>query len=401
MANEEADSTDSAVVEDLDQFDWDGEAGVGWVSLLRPSVTLIIIVLLIGGVIFDILGPNNEAITVFGWTFGLMDWMYWLSLLLIVVQVGVGAVQNLPLTKMYLLRFASSKTGLVAGILAILLFSIGTFIPIFWEVPLPQFQFEYQPPPGFEIPSYEVANCVGEIRGQSCYGSWKFPLGTDRSGRDLIEFSIFGLHSSLQVGIVATVLSVIAGTAIGTTAAYYGGWFDRIVMRFVDLMHAVPAFFVYALLAAIFLGAEGDIVVMTLVFGLLSWGGIARLVRSEVLQKVEEDYVKAARSAGASDGLIIRRHLLPNTANTIVTAASTLVPTFMLFEAALSYLDLGDGSVQVVSLGGEIAEGLARPYLTWLDIWWIWAVPASVLVLLLLSFTIAGDTLRDATDPRL
>lgn len=401
MTDDEHDDVQTDVQDDLTDITAEERSRVGWIGIVRPSFTVFVILLLIGGVLYDLLGEDRGYLEILGYEIALLSWMYWLALLLIAVQVGLGMAKNPGLVRHYWDRFSRSKIALFAGGVATLLFAIGTFGPLFIEFQYANVSHRYQPPPSFTIEYWEVPNCVGEIHGDYCHGSWEYPLGTDGSGRDLIFYTVYGLQTSFQVGLTATVLSVIIGTAFGMSAAYYGGWTDAILMRIVDLMHAIPAFFIYALIAAIFMGAEGDLVIMTLVFGTLSWGGIARLVRSEVLQKTEEDYVKVSVASGASAGFIIRRHLLPNTSNTIITSASMLVPTFMLFEAALSYLDLGHGEILEVSLGSEIAYGLEHQFLTMWQVWWIWLIPAVVLVILLISVSVAGDAIRDATDPRL
>jgi peptide/nickel transport system permease protein len=178
---------------------------------------------------------------------------------------------------------------------------------------------------------------------------------------------------------------------VGTVAAYAGGLVDEALMRYVDVQLVFPAFFLYLLLTYLF---GGSLFMFILIFGLTGWGSIARLVRSEALQRREEEYVRAARSAGAGTAYVIRRHLVPNVSNTVITAATLLVPGFILFEASLSFLSLGDPTVP--SWGQVIAAG--RDDLN--TAWWVSTFPGLFLFTTILAFNFVGDAFRDALDPR-
>jgi peptide/nickel transport system permease protein len=162
-------------------------------------------------------------------------------------------------------------------------------------------------------------------------------------------------------------------------------------MRYVDIQITFPAFFLYLLLVYLF---GGSLFLMILIFGLTGWGGIARIVRSEALQRREEAYIQAAKASGASSLWTIKQHLLPNVSNSVITAATLLIPSFILFEAALSFLALGDPTTP--SWGQVIADGRS-------DIasaWWISTLPGFFLFFTILAFNFLGDALRDALDPR-
>jgi peptide/nickel transport system permease protein len=182
-------------------------------------------------------------------------------------------------------------------------------------------------------------------------------------------------------------------TVVGTTAAYFGGRVDSLLMRYVDLQQVIPAFFVYLVVQFLY---GGSVFLLVLVFGLLNWGGVARLVRSDALEEVESGYVKAAESAGHGRLRIVRRHLLPNVSSTVLTAVTLQIPTLLIIEATVSYLDLGARTQ--LTWGLLIAGGFTEN--TFPSQWWIAASPVLALILTTVSFSVLGDALRDALDLR-
>jgi peptide/nickel transport system permease protein len=199
------------------------------------------------------------------------------------------------------------------------------------------------------------------------------------------------MQVSMKLGLITTLLVISIGTVVGTVAAYSGGMVDETLMRYVDIQLTFPTFLLYLLLVFLF---GGSLFMFIVLFGLTSWGGIARLVRSEALQLREEEYVLAAKSAGANAAYVIRRHLVPNVSSTVITAATLAIPGYILAEAALSFLQLGDPTIP--SWGQVIAAGRSD-----LDTaWWISTFPGFFLFFTILAFNFMGDALRDALDPR-
>jgi peptide/nickel transport system permease protein len=178
---------------------------------------------------------------------------------------------------------------------------------------------------------------------------------------------------------------------VGATAAYAGGWVDEVLMRYVDIQLTFPTFFLFLFLAYLY---GGSLFILIMIFGVTGWGGIARIIRSEALQRNEEEYIRAAQSAGASGLYVVRRHMVPNVSNSIITAATLNIPILILSEAALSFIGVGD--VTVPSWGQVIASG--RGDLS--TAWWISTIPGVFLFLTILAFNFLGDALRDALDPR-
>jgi peptide/nickel transport system permease protein len=219
------------------------------------------------------------------------------------------------------------------------------------------------------------------------------PFGTDALSRDVLSRVVSGARVSLSVGVLAVVLSISLGAAVGLVAGYTGGAVDAALMRLVDAALAIPRLFVLLLLLA------GDwrapVVVLILLIGATGWFATARLVRGEVLRLKEESYVSAAEALGAPPGRIMFRHLLPNTFGPLLVAATLGVGDVILLEAGLSFLGLGV-QAPTPSWGGMILDG--KPYLATAP--WAGMFPGLAIVLTVLSANLLGDALRDAVDPR-
>ncbi|MFB6130662.1 MAG: ABC transporter permease [Salinigranum sp.] len=276
------------------------------------------------------------------------------------------------------------------GFLAVV-FVVGLLGPLVVARPELDVLARYQPPVFGAAPTTVTGPCVGRVSDGVCHGTWAHPLGTTGQGKDVLASVVYGTRVSLEVGLVTASLVAVIGTAVGTTAAYAGGLVDEALMRYVDVQMTFPTFFLYLLLLYLY---GGTLFLLVVIFGVTSWGGTARLVRSEALQRRTEPYVEAARVAGASELRIVRRHVLPNVSNTVITNATLLVPSLVLFEATFAFLGLGDPTVP--SWGRLIAAG--RGDLA--SAWWISTIPGVVLFATVLALNFVGDATRDALDPR-
>ncbi|MBI2217783.1 MAG: ABC transporter permease [Candidatus Rokubacteria bacterium] len=224
-------------------------------------------------------------------------------------------------------------------------------------------------------------------------GSWTYPLGTDRLGRDLLSRMIHGARISLAAGVLTVLLAGAIGAAIGLVAGYYRGRVDTVLMRITDATLSFPVILL-ALILAVTAGPSFANVVIAV--AVILWARYARVIRGETLSLMERDFIAQARIAGCSAWRIITRHLLPNTLNTLVVLLTLQVGYVIIVEASLSFLGAGIPPPQP-AWGSMIAEG--RDYIT--SAWWVSSFPGLAILLVVLAFNLFGDWLRDTLDPRL
>jgi peptide/nickel transport system permease protein len=238
--------------------------------------------------------------------------------------------------------------------------------------------------------SYEEIDLLNVLQAPTTAGHHFF--GTDEIGRDYVSRVIFGVRTSMEVGIFVAFTSTIIGVIIGAISGYYGGWVDNILMRITDLVLTLPALAI--LLTAAALLGQGSQWRVSFILALFFWTGLARIVRGVFLSLREKEYVEAAKAAGSGDLRIMFRHILPNTLGPIVVAGTLAVGAAIIVEAALSFLGFGI-KPPTPSLGSLIASGQQFP-----QKWWITVFPGLVLLTIVMSINFVGDGLRDALDPQ-
>jgi oligopeptide transport system permease protein len=268
------------------------------------------------------------------------------------------------------LRLRKNKLALFGGITLVLFIIIAILTP--WLAPY----------------SYETQNLdLGATPPSAAH--W---LGTDIFGRDLLTQIMYGGRISLAVGFIATSVALVIGITWGAIAGYVGGRVDAVMMRLVDILYALP-FMIFIVLLMVVFGR--NVLLLFLAIGAVEWLTMARIMRSQVQQLRQQEFVEAAISLGLPPSTIIRRHLVPNALGPIIVYTTLTIPSVMLLEAFLSFLGLGIQPPQtswglLISYGAETMEEFP----------WLLIFPGLALTLTLFSLNFLGDGLRDALDVR-
>lgn len=268
-------------------------------------------------------------------------------------------------------RFKQNRLAYAGGIIVLLLFLVAVFAPLISP---------YSPN---DIDRRQILEPP----------STRHLMGTDDLGRDVFSRMLWGARISLAVGFVAVGISTLIGMVLGALSGFYGGWTDRIIMRFIDIMLSIPTFFLILAVIA-FIGPS--IWNIMIVIGVTSWMGVARLVRAEFLSLKEREYVLAARALGADDSRIIFRHIMVNSMAPVIISAVLGIASAVLVESALSFLGIG---VQppIPTWGNILTLGKDNIEIAW----WLSVFPGLAILVTVLGYNLLGEGIRDSIDPRL
>ena len=303
-------------------------------------------------------------------------------------------------------RFRKNKIAMVSLVVILIIMVLAFIVPAFYP-----YSYEEQIRGSSNLAPFQYSAAEQE---RIAAGEKVFPhiAGTDRLGRDYAIRLMMGARISLLVGIVASAMVLVIGSIYGSVAAFMGGWVDMVMMRITDIIYTIPDILLIILLGFALKGplealasAPGfgwlktlgpNLVSIFVVFALLYWVSMARIVRSQVLALREAEYVTAARALGASNGHIIKKHLLTNCIGTLIVTTTLQIPSSIFTESFMSFLGMGVAA-PMPSLGSLATEALngmnTYPYLLFL--------PAATISIIILSFNLLGDGLRDAFDPKL
>ena len=299
-------------------------------------------------------------------------------------------------------RFVKNKMAMACLIILIAITLIAIFVPMFYPYNYTQQDVTAKYLRPFEYSKKEMVRINA--------GEKVFPhiMGTDNLGRDYCIRVIYGTRISLMVGFISALIVVFIGIIYGSISGYFGGKVDLIMMRIVDIIYSLPDVLIVILLSVaikdVISTSKNQMVVklgagmisIFIVFGLLYWVGMARQVRGQILSIKEQEYVLAAKAMGASAAHIIRKHMIPNCVSVIIITAAMQIPSAIFTESFLSFVGMGV-SMPMPSLGSLASDArsglVSYPYML--------LFPAMSIFLIVLSFNLLGNGLRDAFDPKL
>lgn len=309
-------------------------------------------------------------------------------------------------------RLRKNKVAMFSLIVIVLIILSSIILPMFWPYSYEE-QLGVRPgkrvDPSFNNLSPFEYGTTEQARIDAGESVFPHIFGTDSAGRDYFIRVVYGTRISLSVGFFASIIVLIIGLVVGSIAGYFGGKLDLIIMRIVDIIYSLPDTLMVILLAAILRVTLGNrlegtalesigsnILSLFIIFALLYWVSMARLVRGQILSLKEEEYVLSAKATGAKGSWIIRKHLLPNSISVIIISTALQIPSAIFTESYLSFLGLGVNA-PMPSLGSLASDALngINSYAYRL------VIPAIAISLIVLSLNLLGDGLRDAFDPKL
>lgn len=309
-------------------------------------------------------------------------------------------------------RLLKNKIATISFFVIVFLTLVCIFLPMFWPYQYDEMlgmgKYGRMDPSYNNLAPFEYGETEQERIAE---GEKIFPhiFGTDSHGRDYLIRVVYGMRVSLVVGLFASIIVLIIGLLVGSIAGYCGGKVDLIIMRIVDIIYSLPDMLMVILLSSVLKQVLGEaiegtvldkigsnIISLFIVFGLLYWVSMSRLIRGQILSLREQEYVLSARASGARSGWIIKKHLIPNCISVIIISTALQIPSAIFTESYLSFLGLGVNAPMpsLGSLASDALNGISSyPHRLF--------IPAIVISLIVLSLNLFGDGLRDAFDPKL
>lgn len=329
------------------------------------------------------------------WNLTQIDWM--LAFSFVLVGWFVALLGRPTRVRSYWQELRRDRLATASLLYLSALFVVGLVAPLFVE-PTANIAASYQPPVFAAVDTGVLADCLGTVVEHRCHGTWRYPLGTNFQGRGVLTYTVVAARVPVVIAVVTAATVVPVATVFGTASAYLGGRVDDLLMWVAEIVQTVPPVVAYILVRFV-LGGTGNMALLVGVFGLFSWGNVARIVRDEALAKRGELFVTAAESAGAPPAYVVVRRLVPSLAGTVVAATTLQLPALVLTEAALSFLEFGAPGVP--SWGTLIADGTqGTRWADLLDVWWISTVPVVALALTVAGLNVLGDSLEDVLAAR-
>jgi oligopeptide transport system permease protein len=317
------------------------------------------------------------------------------------IDAGTALVLSRPPRSLWRdawVRFTKNKMAVIAALVLVIFAIIAIFAPLI----APHDPLKIYDGKGYLPPAWEEKGPTGKA------GDPQYLLGTDSLGRDVLSRVIYGARVSLVVGIIPVIVVLLLGVIVGLIAGYMGGKVDNLTMRFGDVLYAFPdLLFFIIVMTALRDSPVGQLmnglVLLFVALSIVSWIGLARIVRGQVLSLKEKEFVEAGRMVGAGHSRIMGKHILPNCLGPIIVYSALRIPGFIITEAVLGYLGLGlrpstdSKDIFITSWGALMLDGQsainAQP--------WLLLSPAIAVAIVVLAFNFVGDGLRDALDPRL
>ena len=305
------------------------------------------------------------------------------------VELASGEIAARSPLQLFWRRFRADRVAMVSAIFIVFLILVAIFAPLVVKL--------------FGLPGPAVQNTnLTDAFGTPLGPSGAHPFGVDPLGEDVLSRVIYGTRTSLEVGIIGTAMATVLGVTLGLLAGFYRGWVDTALSRFADVVLSFPILLLGLGIAAACAvdGCLGGIIqpgveTILAIIVISGWTYVFRITRGQVLSLREKEFIEAARSLGASNRRIMFKEILPNLVAPIIVYSSLLIPTNILFEAALSFLGVGV-KPPTASWGQMIADASSN----FQAVWWYMLFPGAALLLTVLAFNLVGDGLQDALNPK-